>query len=202
MAKITDIGSLVSQVAGVLKVASKLKQLVTAVVVALGILALLFATGLLPGKRNQAEYDFSSQLTEALDIAELSTSEFVYNGVADVYDGNGQKVLYSVAYNSTVKVGIQMSDIQFEIDAVEKIVKPILPAVAIQSPVVDPASIDYIPRPRDVDLKVSMAACKENTRVEAEKSEKLFQIAEENMKSIIEALLCPVVEGAGYRIEW
>ena len=202
MEKTPNIGKVVSQIFGVLKVASKLKQLIAAVVLVLGILVVLFVTGLIPGRRSQPEYHFSSQLTEALDIAELSTSEFIYNGIADVYSEDGQKVLYSVAYDSTVKVGIQMSDIQFEIDEAQKIVKPILPAVAIQSPVVDPASIDYIPRPRDVDLKVSMAACKENTRGEAEKSEKLFQIAEENMKSIIEALLYPVAEGAGYRIEW
>lgn len=152
--------------------------------------------------KNEISFRFSAQLVEALDIAELSASEFIYNGIAEVYDEEGKEVLYSIAYNSTVKAGIQMDDISFEVDEAQKTVKPVLPPVSIQSPIVDPASIDYIPSNPNVDLKVSLAACKENTRLEAEQSKKLMQLAEENVKSIVAALLTPILNNAGYRIEW
>ena len=181
----------------VLNATTKLQKIIILGVVLAIILAAAFAW-----RKNQPVHRFTSQLIEALDIAELSTSEFIYNGIAEVYDDEDKKVLYSIAYNSTVKVGIKMSDISFEIDEANKTVKPVLPPVAIQTPIVDPASIDYIPNDPKVDLKVSLSACKENTRQEAEQSEKLIHLAEENMKSIIAALLTPVLADAGYHIAW
>ncbi len=179
------------------KTALKLKKYVVVLVLFLVMLAVLYIW-----KINQPEYNFSSQLVEALDIAELSTSELIYNGIVDVYDGDGQKILYSVNYDATVKVGIQMDDIEFEINETKRTIKPILPTITIRSPVVDPSSIDYIPQNPNVNLKAAMSACKEDAQHEAEKSEKLIQTAEENLKSIIEALLYPIVEDAGYNIEW
>lgn len=180
-----------------IKTASKFKKFVVILVLFLVMLAVLFIL-----KINQPEYNFSSQLVEALDIAELSTSELIYNGIVDVYDGDGQKIMFSVNYDATVNVGIQMDDIEFEINETQRTVKPILPTITIRSPVVDPSSIDYIPQNPNVDLKVVMSACKKDAQHEAEKSEKLIQTAEENLKSIIEALLYPIVEDAGYSIEW
>ena len=37
---------------------------------------------------------------------------------------------------------------------------------------------------------------------EANNSEKLYQTAEENLRAVIEALLSPILENAGYSIEW
>ena len=195
-----DKENLLRQVLGVAKAASRTQRWVAIAVLAVLVVLLVF---LLTRGTTQSEYYFSSQLTEALDIAELSTSEFIYNGVALVHDPDSQKILYRIAYHSTIKVGIQMSDIAFDIDEEQKTVKPVLPSVTLQSPVVDPSSIDYLPNaPKGVDLQASLAACKENAYQEAEYSGKLIQLAEENMRSIVEALLSPVVENAGYRIAW
>ena len=37
---------------------------------------------------------------------------------------------------------------------------------------------------------------------EANNSEKLYQTAEENLRAVIEALLSPILENAGYSIVW
>lgn len=54
----------------------------------------------------------SSQLEKAVDISELSTAEFIYNGIADKYsDGNLEETECHIAYASTVKVGIALDQI-------------------------------------------------------------------------------------------
>ena len=47
----------------------------------------------------------SSQLEKAIDISELSTAEFVYNGVAEKYkEDKPEEVECHIAYNANVKV--------------------------------------------------------------------------------------------------
>lgn len=93
----------------------------------------------------------SSQLEKAIDISQLSTAEFVYNGIAEKYDDDKpEKVECYIAYHADVKVGIQMED-------------------AVR---------------------------------EANDSKKLYQTAEENLKAVIEALVSPILEHAGYTIKW
>ncbi len=172
--------------------------------VSLGFLLLIFLVlvVLLTVKGSRPEYNFSSRFLDAVDVAELSTSELIYNGIVDVYDSDAKKILYTMSYNSTLKVGIQMTEIKFEFDDKQKTVKPILPPITLQPPVVDPASIDFIPQNPNVDFKVAIAACKEDALQEAEKSEKLIQIAEENLETVVEALIRPLAEEIAYRVTW
>ena len=101
----------------------------------------------------------SSQLEKAVDISELSTAEFIYNGIADKYsDGNLEETECHIAYASTVKV--------------------------------------------DVELKDIMTVCKEDALKEASESKELYQTAEENLQSAIEALLSPILKNAGYTMQW
>lgn len=166
-----------------------------AVLLALAFLLCLFVN-------SRGTYHFSSQLLEALSIAELSTSELIYNGIVDVYDDDGSAILYSAKYNATIKVGIAMEDVTFAIDPEHKTVTPVLPELTILSPIVDPASIDYIPKNLNVDLKHALKACKDDAQREAEQSDKLIETAEENLKSIIGALTHPIASDAGYRVVW
>lgn len=63
----------------------------------------------------------SAQLEKAVDISQLSTAEFVYNGVAEKYDDDKpEEVECYIAYNANVKVGIQMEDVKFDIDEDKK----------------------------------------------------------------------------------
>ena len=59
----------------------------------------------------------SSQLKNAINISQLSTAEFVYNGIAEKYaDESTEEVECYIAYDANVKVGIQMEDVAFNID--------------------------------------------------------------------------------------
>jgi len=157
---------------------------------------------LIDQSRRRAESNFRSLLIETIDIGDLSTSKLIHNGIVDVLTENGQKVLYSMAYNSTIKIGVQVEDIDFDVDSAQKTVKIILPPVSIESPVVDASSISFIPDNPNIDLPAAIAACREDARRKAEQSEKLIQTAEENLNSIIEALTLPLLKDEGYSIVW
>ena len=107
-----------------------------------------------------------------------------------------------IAYNASVKVGIQMEDVTFEIQEEEKTVTPVLPDITVQIATLDENSLSYIPKNPDVPLKDMLILCKEDAIREAGESEKLYETAEENLKMVMEALLSPVLENAGYSLVW
>ena len=145
----------------------------------------------------------SSQLEKAIDISQLSTAEFVYNGIAEKYDDDKpEKVECYIAYHADVKVGIQMEDVEFEIDEENKTVTPILPEISVNIAALDENEISYIPKNPDIPLKEIIVLCKEDAVREANDSKKLYQTAEENLKAVIEAPVSPILEHAGYTIKW
>lgn len=145
----------------------------------------------------------SSQLEKAIDISQLSTAEFVYNGIAEKYDDDKpEKVECYIAYHANVKVGIQMEDVKLEIDEENKTVTPMLPEISVNIAALDENEISYIPKNPDIPLKEIITLCKEDAVSEANDSKKLYQTAEENLKSVIEALLSPILENAGYSMKW
>ena len=145
----------------------------------------------------------SSQLEKAIDISQLSTAEFVYNGVAEKYsEDNPDEAECHIAYDANVKVGINMEDVKFKIDEEKKTVTPILPKIEINIATLDENSISYIPKNPDLSLKEVITLCKEDAINEANNSDKLYETAGENLRSVIEALLSPILEHEGYSIQW
>ena len=89
---------------------------------------IIIATIIIPiiaNKSNSAKIVTSSQLEKAVNISDLSTAEFVYNGIAEKYkDDNPEKEKYNIKYDASVKVGINMNDIDFNIDISNKTITP------------------------------------------------------------------------------
>ena len=93
-----------------------------------------------------------------------------------------------------------MEDETFEIDNENMTVKPILPKVKITSNIVDEKSLSFIPESTSIELSEALTACQEDAEKEAQESDELLSSAQENLESIIEALLYPIVSEQGYRI--
>lgn len=145
----------------------------------------------------------SSTLKEVVDISELSAAQFTYNGIAEVYNNNTSKsVKCRIRYHAKVKAGIDMENIDFDVNEKDLIVKPLLPKIEITSNIADEESLSFIPDGVDIELQEALEACEKDALMEAEKSGRLFETAEDNLKSIIEALLLPVIEPKGYKIIW
>lgn len=144
----------------------------------------------------------SAQLQKAVDISELSTFEFGYNGIAFKYnDKNPEKADYKVRYEARVKAGADMGDIQFEADDENKILKAVLPPVVITDLDVNPGSMDYMPENTMADFSEAYALCKADVEAEVStNSEKMLKNARENLEMAIKALLTPVLTAEGYEL--
>lgn len=138
-------------------------------------------------------------ITEILDVSELSTLDSTYNAITDVYTtGEEPTVKYHVAYDATVKVGIDFEKIKIDIQEEKKKIILTLPKTEIQDIDVDISSLDYIYEDDQYDEeKVTLEAydaCIEDVKKKSKNEKKLFSMAKENAKSAIEALLKPWVE--------
>ena len=97
------------------------------------------------GRKETTTVISKTTLEKVLDISELSTGKAVYHGIAHVYDPkNDERVLYHVAYDATVKAGIDTDKIKIKIEKEAKKVTVTLPEVQIQDIDVDMGTLDYM----------------------------------------------------------
>lgn len=160
---------------------------------------LLFS--LFGGNRPQTNHSTTSDLINTKEIATLSVSEFVYNGIARTYKENGEPD-YNVLYNSTVKVSVDADRIDYAVDEEKKTVKFIFPEIEVGNPVIDVDSLSTIPDKHDLYIDEVIRLCRNDALEEAKKSEKLITSAQENLKSIMEAWYSPVFEGYTFEYQF
>lgn len=154
-------------------------------------------------RRTPASIITSSTLIDAIDIAELSTAEFKYKGIAEVYsDEERTKVKCRLCYNAVVKAGINMDEVGFDIDESDKTIIITLPDIDITVTIVDEQSMAILPSDADVGIPSMLKYSKEDAENEANKSEELIDAARDNLKATIEGLLYPVLKPQGYSIKW
>ena len=95
-----------------------------------------------------------------------------------------------------------MEDIAFTINDENKSVTPILPELTINDVIVDTESLSYMPENADVEVKDVIKYCEQDVHSEAGASEQLSEVAEENLQTVVEALIKPLLDSAGYTIKW
>ena len=146
----------------------------------------------------------SSVLTDAIDMAELSTAEFKYRGIADIYaDENRTQIRCRVCYSAVVKAGIDMKDVSFDIpDQEKKVVLASLPDIDIKVTIIDEQSMALLPSDADVGIDVMLKYSREDAENEAKQSGELLTAARDNLKKTIEGLLFPLLEPQGYALVW
>ena len=66
----------------------------------------------------------------------------------------------------------------------------------------DEQSLSFMPEDSDIELKDALVCCKEDAKKKAMESQELLDTAEDNLQSIIQALLYPILDPQGYRIIW
>lgn len=84
-----------------------------------------------------------STLEEVIKKSHLYTAAYPYNGYAAVYDEDGS-IKYYVAYEGTVKAGIDVTQITVKIDEDTNTIIVQLPEVLIEDPVVNAGTIEFI----------------------------------------------------------
>ena len=180
----------------------KLKPLKT---VLTSLMLFIIAVIIIIGTQNKSEPVIisKSSLQEAIAIEELSTADFVYNGIAET---NKEGILfestYYISYDSTVKVGVNFQDITFEIDHDNKGINVLLPKITVNVASIDTSSINFIPKNPDITLQNIYELCKEDAINEANQSKKLKATAEDNVKIVVETLLSPLLDKTEYTLAW
>lgn len=179
----------------------KKTKLLVRIVDILALIALVISLLIHFSETNKAQIMTSATLEKAIDVSDLSTAQFTYNGIAEIYkDITHKKVKCYIRYNAKVKAGINMEDVKFEIDNENMTVRPILPKIKINSNIVDEKSLSFIPESTSIELSEALTTCQEDAEKEARESDELLSSAQENLEAIIEALLYPIVSEQGYRI--
>lgn len=151
------------------------------------------------GRKETTTVISKTTLEKVLDISELSTGKAVYHGIAHVYDPkNDERVLYHVAYDATVKAGIDTDKIKIKIDKEAKKVTVTLPEVQIQDINVDMGTLDYMfeskrSQTESVSKDAYQAAIADVTK-ECKDNEEIKDLAKENAKNVVKGVLGTLLE--------
>jgi hypothetical protein len=144
----------------------------------------------------------SATLKSALDIADLSTAEFQYRGIAEVYEQNRPTVLRCrVCYSATVKAGIdlnRMEDPVIDHEAKKVILR--LPEIQLKAGIVDEDEMRTMPANASVSLPEMRKASLADAEKEAKASGELTRTARENLESTIRGWLYPLLKQQGYTL--
>ena len=176
----------------------KIVTLVIAAVTMILVVALVLIVALNFGKEKEKEIISSATLKEIIEISELSTFEAVYNGVAQVMNEKKvDEIDYYVSYEATVKAGIDFEQIQIEVDNEAKEIVVTLPEIQLNDIDVDIATLDYIfvneKANNEAVTQTAYEACKADVNNECTQEDAIYELARQNAKNVIEALIKPFV---------
>ena len=177
----------------------KSKKVIVIIIIVI-ILIIMFGP-LVKSKLQPTRYISSSELEKIVSTSDLNVARITYNGIADVKNEKG-KIKYYVYYESTVTAAVDMTQIKFEVDNEDKVIKPILPEIEFNKPIIKEKSFDFIPNDVEFDYKAVLKACKTDVKNEVKSNKEIYELAEDNLKKTIEGLLLPVTDAEGYIVEW
>ena len=170
--------------------------IIIGVVILALIVIMLFGRG--AAKGNEAEIVTSSTLEKIVNVSELSTFEAIYNGIATVANQEEPaEIDYHVYYEATVKAGIDFEQVEIVVDNENKKISVTLPAVEITEVNVDIASLEYIFENSNADTETvsqeAYKACIADVTEESGTESAIYELAEQNARNIVEALVKPFV---------
>lgn len=149
----------------------------------------------------------TASLKEIIGMKELATLKNFYNSYVTVYDLDGETVKYYVAYEGTIRMGIDFNKIKVDTDQQKKLITISLPKAEIQDVNVNPDSMDYIFKGDFYETETvsgeAFQECNRDLQKKAEKEDKLLVQAEENAKDAVSAFIQPLKENldSGYKIK-
>lgn len=169
------------------------------------IVVLVMAFIVIPTARNskkQAQVITVSTLQEIIDVSELSTFTAVYNGIAQVMNqDNPESVDYYVSYEAKVNAGIDFEQVEIDLDEEAKTIRITMPPVELTEVNVDISSLDFIFYNQKLNTstvtETAYKACEADVEKESQEQQAIYDLAEQNAKNILTALVKPIVDQAG-----
>ena len=173
----------------------------------LGIVILIVLIVLIIGFKPGGVFHFSqnkvstvskSSLEKVLETSQLTTLQYTYNAIAEVKKEFFDTIKYHVAYEGTVQAGIDFEDIDIDINEEKKLITITLPEVSIQNVIVSAESMEYIFNDDKYESETvaseAYSACVKDLQTRAEKEVQLLQMAKDNARDAVQALIEPWVK--------
>ena len=153
-------------------------------------------------------YLSESDLETAVDIDELSTTEYVYHGIAEHHKtielfGRTvrDKVDYRVKYEAHIRANYTLSDIKFKIDEETKTVTAYLPEAELDKPQLIQSEFDYLPENASADMKDVLSICRDDASNDINKDE-IKEEANISLQNTVKALILPMLGDDEYTVEF
>lgn len=169
-----------------------------ALVVIVGVVIVICLATKGSSKEEQPEVITKSTLQKIIDVSDLSTFEAVYNGIAKVMNSEKtENVDYYVSYEAKVKAGIDFKEVIIDINNELKVISIQIPEVKITDTTVDITTLDYLFENDKANTEnvsqEAYKACIEDVKNECNTEDAIYELAEQNAKNIVEALIKPFV---------
>lgn len=185
---------------GIWKKFGKGTKLILSGVAAAIVVAILLVIIFAPVGRTS--FDAKTSLKEILEISNLSTVQYTYNGVAEVK--NEEETEYYVYYEGKVRAGFDIAQVEV-IQNADNIVVTI-PALTIQTVEVNEGSMDYIFLKSKYDTETTFAealnACKKDLLEELKENSTFIETGKESARDTILALMEPFLSGVSIDIQF
>lgn len=138
-----------------------------------------------------------ASLEKVLETSQLTTMQYTYNSIAEVKKDFFDTIKYHVAYEGTVQAGIDFKDIEIDIDENLKQIIITLPEVSVQHVIVNAETMEYIFEEDKYETETvaseAYGACVKDLQTRAEQEVQLLQMAKDNAKDTVQALIEPWV---------
>lgn len=143
-----------------------------------------------------AEVVSAPALSELINVSELRTVTSDYRSICVVSTDNGP--VYYILYNATVVAGIEMDQVEYEIDDENHVVRITLPDVRILESSVDVGSMEFIFINNHFDTPETGAAAQRNCQAaldqRLEGDTAVLDMARENTTNEVEAMFQPIID--------
>lgn len=176
-------------------------KIATIGIMGITILALTIAIVLMAGSNRKSEPEILriSTLQKIINVSELSTFQVIYNGVAEVMNKeDASEVDYYVSYMSKVNAGIEFDKVEIDVSHDTKTIIVTIPQTEITDINVDITTLDYLfyndKANNETVSQEAYKACIEDVKNESAGKKDIYELAEENAKNILKALITPFVE--------
>ena len=181
-----------------LSVKKPIKYIICALIIAAVIVFILVKEKMF-SRESKPEIISKSTLEKVINVSDLSTFEAIYNGIASVAnEEKPENIDYYVSYEAKVKAGIDFEKVDLEVNEDERIITVTLPEVKITDVNVDIASLDYIFMNKKANTETVSAQaykkCIEDVTNESNSTTAIYELAKQNARNIVEALIKPFIE--------
>ena len=181
-----------------LSVKKPIKYIICALIIAAVIVFILVKEKMF-SRESKPEIISKSTLEKVINVSDLSTFEAIYNGIASVAnEEKPENIDYYVSYEAKVKAGIDFEKVNLEVNEDERIITVTLPEVKITDVNVDIASLDYIFMNKKANTETVSAQaykkCIEDVTNESNSTTAIYELAKQNARNIVEALIKPFIE--------